>query len=106
MKYREELQNKERTTSYLKEPQKLVTARNDNDVEYKARLVSDDLSQIEELLFEEGVLRGKLTGLPDIEEAENLWYLSNSGKPKPEVTADRETKWFTTFGIPAQPPKL
>ena len=40
------------------------------------------------------------------EEAENLWYLSNSGKPKPEVTADRETKWFTTFGIPAQPPKL
>lgn len=73
MKYREELRNEERTTSYLKEPQKLVTARNDNDVEYKARLVSDDLSQIEELLFEEGVLRGKLTGLPDIEETENLW---------------------------------
>ena len=73
MKYREELQNKERTTSYLKEPQKLVTARNDNDVEYKARLVSDDLSQIEELVFEEGVLRGKPNGLPDLQETENLW---------------------------------
>ena len=73
MKYREELRNKERTTSYLKKTQKLVTARNDNDVEYKARLVSDDLSQIEELVFEEGVLRGKPNGLPDLQETENLW---------------------------------
>ena len=54
MKYREELRNEERTTSYLKEPQKLVTARNDNDVEYKARLVSDDLSLIEELFLRRG----------------------------------------------------
>lgn len=38
------------------------------------------------------------------EEYEAAWYLYNTGKPKPEPQ-ETETKWFTPFGIPAQPPK-
>lgn len=35
---------------------------------------------------------------------ENLSYLYHTGRPKPKQE-ETQTRWYTPFGIPAQPPK-
>ena len=38
------------------------------------------------------------------EEYENFSYLYHTGRPKPEPQ-EAQTRWCTSFGVPAQPPK-
>lgn len=68
----------------------------------ETRMKSGDVEDVQALLDQIEDARAACAAAK--EEYENFSYLYHTGRPKPKPQ-ETQTQWFTSFGVPAQPPK-